>query len=181
MSRSKRLGRVANAASQFMGHHIGGCSLPKAKLIQPLVLLLLVSDVLSDHSPVASDCRNEVPTSPEVLPNEVPLPLALDPREVDLLTRIQISRASRDTEADLGRPTATAPQGALYTSIARRVQRPLDANSVSNPAGRAPSAGCCINRLNPHCRAVDAGLQSNDRNGLGGSVRVITDPPFNFA
>ena len=46
----------------------------EVELFQPLVFLLLVANVFTDHNLVETDRRNEVPPRPEIFPGEVPPP-----------------------------------------------------------------------------------------------------------
>ena len=83
MSRSKRLYGVANAAPRFLGHLKVAGSIPQLQLFESLVLLFLIADVLANRRLVSAHRGNEVPPRPEVLADEVPLPLAVHPRQVD--------------------------------------------------------------------------------------------------
>ena len=58
-------------------------SLKQSELIHALVLRLLVPDVLPDHGFVSPYGRDEIPSRPEVLTYEVPLPLGERSRDVD--------------------------------------------------------------------------------------------------
>ena len=60
-----------------------GGSSPEVELLQPLILLLLVADVRPYRRLVPTDCVDEVPPRPEVLPDEVALPFPVDTREAD--------------------------------------------------------------------------------------------------
>src|SRR5882672_300855 len=58
-------------------------STPQIELIQALVFVLLVPDVFTNHRFVASDGGDEIPSGPEVLPNEIALPLAVYPCQMN--------------------------------------------------------------------------------------------------
>ena len=95
MSRSKRLGGVANAAPYFLRHLIGGNSLPKFHLLQSLVHFLLVADVLANYCLIATDRRNEISSGPEMLPDEISLPLAVRPCQVNRTLSFDLSNYLR--------------------------------------------------------------------------------------
>src|SRR6185503_7677152 len=59
-----------------------GGSSPELELLEPLILLLLVADVGPYRRLVPPD-RDEVPSGPEVLPDEVALPFPVDTGEMD--------------------------------------------------------------------------------------------------
>ena len=52
-------------------------------MLKSLILSLLVADVLSDQPLITTHRRDEVAPHPEVLPNKIALPLAIDPGQVD--------------------------------------------------------------------------------------------------
>ena|SRR5208337_368614 len=61
-------------------------SLSKVQLFEPLVfllLLLLVADVRPDGVLVTTDRVDEKAPGPKVLPDEIPLSLSINPRQVD--------------------------------------------------------------------------------------------------
>ena len=82
MSRSKRLGGVANAAPQFEPS-CGGCSSPKVERFQSLVFFRLLSDVLANHGLFAADRGHPKSSRPKVLNHEIPLPLSVHPRQMN--------------------------------------------------------------------------------------------------
>src|SRR5262249_49676207 len=53
-------------------------------------------DVLTDHAFVSPDGRHEVPSGPEMLPYEVPLPLHERPRDVDRALALAVPDDVRD-------------------------------------------------------------------------------------
>ena len=73
----KAAGGVANAAPRLATSRWLS---PQSQLVEPDVLLLLLPNVVADHRLIAPDGRDETAARPEVLPHEVPLPLAVDPR-----------------------------------------------------------------------------------------------------
>src|SRR5574341_105283 len=80
VSRSKRL---AGSLTRPLNWATSRWLTPETELIEPDVLLLLPLDVLADQRLVPADGRHKVPTRPEMLPHEVPLPLAVHPGQVD--------------------------------------------------------------------------------------------------
>ena len=61
----------------------GGILIVKFHLVQPLVLLLLVSDVLADQGFVATNRGHKRFSCPEVLPDKVAFPFGVHARQVD--------------------------------------------------------------------------------------------------
>jgi len=79
VSRSKRLNGDANAAPQFLSHPgWPKKSTPEVQLIEALILMLLVTNILTDHRLVSTYRRNEVTPRPEMLPHKIAFPLAVN-------------------------------------------------------------------------------------------------------
>ena len=95
MSRSNRLGGVANATPHGLGHLAGGCSAPQIHLVQSLIFVLLLPDVLTNYALIAAHGGYEVPSRPEVLAHEIPLPLAVHPRQMNSTLAFDISNYLR--------------------------------------------------------------------------------------
>ena len=70
--------------------------LQQLQLIEPLVLLLLMTDVRPDHLFVSTDGRDEVPPRPEMLPDEVLPPLPAYPRYVDRTLALDVTHHLRN-------------------------------------------------------------------------------------
>jgi len=60
MSRSKRLGRVANAAPIIFGHLVGGRSSPHVQLVDPFIFLFEVADAVPNQGLVSAHRGYEV-------------------------------------------------------------------------------------------------------------------------
>src|SRR5882757_8867134 len=56
---------------------------PEVHLLQPPVLLFLISDVISDHLFIPAHRRHKIPACPKTLPDEIPPALPISPCEVD--------------------------------------------------------------------------------------------------
>jgi hypothetical protein len=52
-------------------------------LIYPSICILLVTDVLANHFFIPTHCGHEISPCPEVLPDEIALPLRIPPRNVN--------------------------------------------------------------------------------------------------
>ena len=91
-------------------------SAPEVQWLQALILLFLFLDIGSDNGPVATDRRDAVAPGPEVLPNEVALPLAINPRKMD-------GALALDVTNDLG----TSRVRLLHTGSDDRVTETSDA------------------------------------------------------
>lgn len=76
---------------RFIGPPEGGGSAPKAQLLQTLVFLLLVPDVLAYHVFIATHCRYEVPSRPEMLPYKIALALSIHPGQMDRALALDIA------------------------------------------------------------------------------------------
>src|SRR5262249_11632969 len=61
----------------------GGRLSPQVHLIEALVFFLLMPNVLSYQRLISPHRRNEISTRPEVLTDEISLPLSIHPRYVD--------------------------------------------------------------------------------------------------
>ena len=82
LGRSKRLLGVADATPGD-GATCRWLSAPEIQLLQPLILLLPILDVGSDHGFVPTRRQDEITPGSEVLPDEIVLPLAIEPCEMD--------------------------------------------------------------------------------------------------
>lgn len=74
----------------------GGCSSPEVDLIRSLVFLLLFPDVLADHGFIAAHHGHPKRLCPEVLTNEIPLPLfSVHPCQMDPALALEIPNLPR--------------------------------------------------------------------------------------
>jgi len=83
-----------------------GAGLPETELVSSLVLRFLPADVLADDRLVAPDRGHEVPASPEMLPDEVPLALPELSGDVDRTLPLDVPHDLRDRDASAGSPSA---------------------------------------------------------------------------
>ena len=74
----------------------GGGDLHQPKLVEAIVFLLLPSNVFPDHAFVSTDGRHKVSARPEVLADEIPLPLSERPRDVNRALSLDVPDHLRD-------------------------------------------------------------------------------------
>src|SRR5450755_3864525 len=55
---------------------------PEVHLLQPLVLLFLIPDVVSDHLFIPANRRHKIPACPKTLPDKIPTVLPINPCEM---------------------------------------------------------------------------------------------------
>ncbi|CAB1369860.1 protein of unknown function [Denitratisoma oestradiolicum] len=95
MSRSKRLCEAANAAPGSWRHRLAPHRSYEIELVQPLVLLLLVSDIPPNHLFISPNRRYKIPSRPKVLTNKVALTLPIHSSYVDRTLSFYVSHHLR--------------------------------------------------------------------------------------